>query len=209
MADTHVTTVYICGIAAVLAYATSSCEGNGRHVIKQSFLSRNQVRAKTSCLYKGAVKQAALRTLLILSYTPMALVTPPAYFFLFLNVFSVLDSASRNHLVSLGMSVISLFALFSLWRLWSIAKRLWIHAAYVPPSDGGRVKDELGLLAGWIAFAGIFALSFVDDLRGFGFVFTLSFLALPAALVSTVAFYWAQRRSPKNALQAMREEARA
>ncbi|HEY0683474.1 MAG TPA: hypothetical protein VGD45_14160 [Steroidobacter sp.] len=148
-------------------------------------------------------KRIAIRTLLVATYLPAAPITPAAYGYLTAGVLGGIEIAPEGRgFIGICLSAVSLLALFSLWRVWSIAKRLWIHSEYVPPPEGGRLKDGVGIAAGWIALAGIVALIRVDDLQWLGLVAMCSAFVLPAALVATVAFILSLRRDPANALQA-------
>jgi hypothetical protein len=157
------------------------------------------------------LKKAAVRLALLAAYLPVAVVTPAAYFFL---PFFALTGLGANKKItwSLGIlvSLVSLLALYSLWRVWSIGRRIWVHAAYVPPVPGGRAKDGIGLLAGWVALAGLVVLSRFDKPWEFGLMLFYSLFVLPAAVLATVAFFFcAQRQAANKPMQATCEDARA
>ncbi|MFC4314482.1 hypothetical protein ACFPN2_35780 [Steroidobacter flavus] len=141
------------------------------------------------------LRTLALRTLLFVTYVPLAATTLQAYAILSFNIVVTLQGSLSNPWIGGCVVLASLAGLYGVWRIWSIGKRLWIHSTYVPPEQGGRAKDGYGLLAGWLAFVAMAALTFIESsARLMSVQFLGSLFTLPAAIVATAAFAWSPAR---------------
>ena len=128
---------------------------------------------------------AVLWPSLALSMTGMYAGTPSAYLQLSSGAAGAIDGFRQGHwLLASALLVCSLLGLYGLWTVWSISTRAWRHGRYVVRSSRGRLRDGIGLLAGWMACAGLFAIA--SSIFREEEIVLFGVLLLPSLVVTTV-----------------------
>jgi hypothetical protein len=134
-------------------------------------------------------KRMALRALLAPTFGLMAVGTPAAYMYFSAGVLAGFQGVGKGeYFLGVVLSLLSLAALYAIWTVWSLGRELWIRGTHVRPARN-RLKDALGLLCAWIAFASFVALG--ESLYRVEEVIVFSVLLMPAVVLASAAVLWA------------------